>query len=170
MYNILLYCFIIFSMHYVNANRILSREEVLKIKNEYYISYYCKNDKCVETNYDYRDYFIEIPDDNGNLIKYITRACTYNDIKLEKCISTEKCITDSQCLSNRCIDNYCAFNDKTPVVHCDSIYVPPSLLKSRSSYMYCGKAYLDTCENNDECSSKKCIEGYCNKQKDGPHE
>jgi len=36
----------------MNEN-ILSKEEVLKITNKYYISYYCKDDICVLSDYDY---------------------------------------------------------------------------------------------------------------------
>jgi len=36
--------------------------------------------------------------------------------------------------------------------------------------MYCGKAYGDICNNNDECSSKQCNNGYCSMQTYGPNE
>jgi len=36
--------------------------------------------------------------------------------------------------------------------------------------MYCGKAYGDTCNNNDECSSKKCRINHCLMQNKGPSE
>ena len=58
---------------------------------------YNKNDTCVSV--DGYERTIEIPDENGNLIKYISNTCTYDDIKSNKCIFMEKCKTDSQCLS-----------------------------------------------------------------------
>jgi len=36
--------------------------------------------------------------------------------------------------------------------------------------MYCGKAYLDSCNDNNECSSKSCYNNYCLKQLLGPHD
>ncbi|OUM56997.1 hypothetical protein PIROE2DRAFT_18158, partial [Piromyces sp. E2] len=147
-----------------------SKDEVLKIKNVYYISYFCKNDTCVYTYYDYRDSIIEIPDENGNMIKYITDTRTYDYINSLDSACIEKCNKDSQCLSNKCYHNCCMFNDETPVVHCDDIYIPPYFFRERSSYMHCGKAYLDTCKTNEECSSKDCYDGICRMQKKGPHE
>ena len=57
------------------------------------------------------------------------------------------------------------FNDKAPIVHCDYIY-----LGNHKSYTYCGKAYLDTCNNNDECSSLICDSSYglCDIYSKGP--
>jgi len=34
-----------------------------------------------------------------------------------------KCTTDSECLSNKCSNNYCVFNEETPIIHCDNIYI-----------------------------------------------
>jgi len=169
--NIILYLYIIIYIQFVNAYEkgvVLSKDEVLKITNEYYISFFCKNDICVSV--DGYERTIEIPDENGNLIKYISNTCTYDDIKSNKCIFMEKCKTDSQCLSNKCFDKYCVFNDETPVVHCDNIYTRATLFKEKSSYMYCGKAWRDSCKTNDECSSKVCYDGTCTEQKNGPDE
>jgi len=87
------------------------------------------------------------------------------------CTCIEKCTKDIEWFSNKCYNNYCIFNNETNIIHCDDIYTFPRLFRSNSSYMYCGKAYLDTCNNNDECSSKMCGgEGYCLIQKNGPNE
>jgi len=155
--NIILYLYIIIYIQFVNAYKkgvVLRKDEVLKITNEYYISFFCKNDTCVSVD-GYSDRTIEIPDENGNLIKYISLTFPYDEIKLEKPNCLEKCTTDSQCLSNKCFYNCCVFNDETPIVHCDDIYSRPTLFKERSSYMHCGKAWKDSCKTNDECSSKK---------------
>jgi len=146
---------------------ILTKEEVIKITNEYYISYYCKNDICVLTDYNYANDYIEFPDNNGNLIKYISNTCSYNNIETDNCYSIN-CNNDKDCLSNKCYKSHCMFNNETEIIHCDDIYIKPTILKSKSSYMHCGKAYGDTCKYDDECSSKQCENNYCLMQKNGP--
>jgi len=47
-------------------------------------------------------------------------------------------------------------NDENPIVNCDSIYRGGQKL-----YMYCGKAFEDVCQNDDECSSKECYQEEC---------
>ncbi|KAL6605134.1 hypothetical protein U3516DRAFT_801116 [Neocallimastix sp. 'constans'] len=47
--------FIIFYFQLVDTQRTMSKEDVLKIKNEYYVSFYCKNDICFETDFMYED-------------------------------------------------------------------------------------------------------------------
>jgi len=42
----------IYSLNVCNA-RILSKQEVLNIRSNYYISYYCKGDICASTTYSY---------------------------------------------------------------------------------------------------------------------
>jgi len=94
-------------------------EEVLKITNNYYTSYYCKNDICVSIDYKYNDIFVEIPDSKGDVIKYIVNTCR-ND-NTNECI--KKCNINSECLSNRCLNNYYIFNEETPIINCDNIYM-----------------------------------------------
>ena len=106
------------------------------------------------------DKTIEIPNNKREIIKYITDTCRINNINDCK----TNCTTNLECLSNKCFNNKCIFNNENPIVHCDDIYDSNKI----SSYMYCGKAYLDTCNNNDECSSKSCDENYCLKQLLGP--
>jgi len=36
--------------------------------------------------------------------------------------------------------------------------------------MHCGKAWIDTCKINDECSSNNCYNGICFMQYNGPNE
>ncbi|OUM61582.1 hypothetical protein PIROE2DRAFT_12362 [Piromyces sp. E2] len=168
--NIILSLYLIFYIHVVNGKLILSKDEVLDISDEYFISFYCKNNTCVSASYEYDEKTVVIPDENGNMIQYITQTCTLDNIEYNICSSEERCTTDSQCLSNKCFRNYCVFNDATPIVHCDDIYSSPFYFKERSSYMYCGKAYGDTCETDDECSSKNCYKGTCLKQELGPRE
>jgi len=106
---------------------------------------------CVSIDYNYIDKTIEISNDKGETIKYIIDACRIDNIDYCK----TNCTTNIECLSNKCYNNKCIFNDETPIVYCDDIYVG-----NKSSYMYRGKAYLDTCNNDDECSSKSCYKNY----------
>jgi len=62
------------------------------------------------------------------------------------------------------------FNNETEIIHCDDIYIKPTILKNKSSYMYCGKACGDIWKNNDECSSKQCKNNYCLMQTNGPND
>ena len=65
---------------------------------------------------------------------------------VDACISFE-CNNYSQCLYDKCVNGYCIFNENAPVVHCNNIY-----LGLRKSYMYCGKAFNDKCNFENECS------------------
>jgi len=165
--------------HYVyvyNKNNIKSKNEILKNKNVYYVSYYCRNDTCIYVDNTYDKNFIEFPDEYGNINLYITKTLSYNTIKynnistVASCNSNKcvlySCTANSECLSNKCFNNFCVFNDETPIVHCDDIY--KFSIFGKSSYMHCGKAYQDTCKNNNECSSKKCLDGFCDMQIEGP--
>jgi len=168
-----------------NKDKVINKEGVLKITDKYYTGYYCKNDTCVCTNdCEYKKHYIEFPDNNGNIVPYIVKTYSYDIIKAKKysdkaCKLFENnieyciyytCNSNLECLSNKCIDNHCVFNEETPIVHCDDIYTPPFLFKSKGSYMYCGKAYKDTCKDNNECSSKICKNNTCDMQIVGPIE
>jgi len=76
------------------SNNYKTKDEVLKITNRYYISYYCKNDICVSTDYNYLDKTIEIPNDKGEIIKYITDTCRIDNIN--HCETN--CTTNIECL------------------------------------------------------------------------
>ncbi|ORX83211.1 hypothetical protein BCR32DRAFT_308520 [Anaeromyces robustus] len=111
--NIPIFLFIIF---YIQFTYSISKKEVLEIKDVFYISYYCKNDICVESPYDYVNPYIEFPEKNGNKTKYITYTCTYEEINLNNCLSeycyNETCLpvtcnADIECLSNKCVNNHC---------------------------------------------------------------
>jgi len=152
--------------------RTVSKKELLKSKYEGGTdsSYYCKNDTCVYTDFNYKDHLIVFPKENGGSIKYITDTCTYDKIKSNEC-KGEKCMEDSQCLSNKCIDNYCAFNDdETPVVRCDKIYQKTTwYCTGGKSYVHCGKPYGNTCKTGEECSSNSCYDQVCSTGSyDGP--
>jgi len=101
------------------------------------------------------------------MIEFNANICAKETIG--NCITN--CTKNIECFSNKYYNNYCIFNNETNIVHCDDIYKTPKLFRTKNSYMYCDKAYLDTCVNNDECSSKICgKKGYCLIQDNGPNE
>jgi len=158
-----------------DKNRTLSKSKVSKLKNKFYLSYYCKNNICVKVDHNNLPEFIEIPDERGNIRRYINRSFSYKDVVLRnnansfcafyntknnRCqISISyKCTTDSQCLTNKCFNNYCVFNKETPTEFCTDIY-SFSMIFGKRSYMHCGKAIYDICNNDEMCGSKNCMEG-----------
>jgi len=91
-------------------------------------SFYCKDDNCASVSFA-NETTIEIPNKEGEIIKYITDTCSLAKIDSGDCES-EKCTIDSQCLSNKCIKNHCAFNEDNPIVIARMLMnIIPSLLK-----------------------------------------
>jgi len=140
-----------------NNNKILSKDEVLKITNEKYIDYYCISNIC---SFSSNDSFVEFPDENGNLKEYIHSSCNYQN---KSNCNGEKCTKDIQCLSNKCIDNYCRFNEDIPIIHCEEIPSYNFFHNDYYSYIHCGKLFRENCNTNDECSSMLCGKGTCSK-------
>jgi len=151
----------------------LKKTKVLSIKNKFNRSYYCKNSICVEVNRNALPLFVEIPDEKSVIKRYISESYTYDDelklrdpVGIYSCGSykhnnneyyvgiSSKCTSDSQCLTNKCINNYCTFNEENPSEFCMDIY--SYFLIFRYSYMHCGKAISDACKKNKECASKIC--------------
>ena len=160
----IIFIYIIFYLRLIKSDKFISKEDVLKIKDEYYIRFYCKDDICSRVDRSINKYFMEFPSINNNTTTYIVYTCTYDNIEFNRCyndtyIGNEKyslkCNNDLECLSNECYKNHCMFNDKTPIVHCDDIYSNKWYLRP-SSYMHCGKPPGDICIENDECSSMSC--------------
>jgi len=100
---------------------------------------------------------------------YIISTCTSTDIGLGLC-KCEKCTADSQFLSNKCIDNHCAFNNATPIEHCEDHYYYETLTGTSSRSVVCGKPDGDTCDSNNKCSSLNCYESKCGENKDRPND
>ncbi|ORX57953.1 hypothetical protein BCR36DRAFT_139774 [Piromyces finnis] len=98
-----------------------------------------------------------------NIYEYIKLYNSTNEQHYGDTIISYRCNKDDECLYNKCVDNYCIFNDKASVEHCDNIY-----LCHRKSYNYCGKAYRNTCKTIDERSSKLCIDELCIAQENSP--
>ena len=162
------FLFIIHYFQFVDVQRTMSIDDVLKIKNEDLVSFYCKNVICVETDVTYEDETISIPDKYGNITTYIANICTDKMIERNVCFGVE-CNADSDCLSNKCANKHCVYNQEEPVMHCDSVYSFGSIFVDDKLYMHCGKAWGYDCQSDDECSSQKCNNG-CTQQIIGPPE
>ncbi|ORX64262.1 hypothetical protein BCR32DRAFT_287210 [Anaeromyces robustus] len=121
-----------------DKSKILNKNEVLKIKNKFNLGYYCKNDICVEVNRDILLPFVEIPDKEGNIKRYISKSYTYYDLKLKNyryniyggpnIRISYKCSSDSQCLTNKSIGDICKKNKECASKKCFN----------NSEYSYCG--------------------------------
>lgn len=156
-----------------DKNRTLNKTEVLKLRNQHYLSYYCKNDICVEINYEVFPLYVEIPDEKGNIKGYISKSFSYKDFKHDNYIQIRynnffylECTSDSQCLTNKCINRFCVFNKENPTEYCTDIYI--NLAMYSYSYMYCGKAIGDICRRNKDCGSKHCSKKKCEYPPPGP--
>ncbi|ORX77321.1 hypothetical protein BCR32DRAFT_248020 [Anaeromyces robustus] len=151
---------------------------ILKTKLEnksvdYEKHYYCKNDNCIEIELNDNAYFIEFPE-NNKIKRYILHSCIYDD-KLNKVINCDRykkigryddsdyadlsCTNNSECFYNKCIDNYCVFNEDPSSTHCD--YVHKGFAIFQYTFLHCGKTYHDICKYNNECSSYKCYDNKC---------
>ncbi|KAG4102330.1 hypothetical protein H8356DRAFT_1421098 [Neocallimastix lanati (nom. inval.)] len=119
-----------------DKNKVLSIEEVLKIKDKYYLI----------------NSYIEIPDKNGNITRYNCNTCSYEEI-----INNKICKYDYEGLLNKCFNENYVFNDKNPIVSCDSYY-------KRASFIF----IRDSCATNNECSSKECDGNICRIRTGGP--
>jgi len=155
-----------------DKNQILNKSKVLKIRNDFFHSYYCKSNICIQVDSKSLPLlFIEIPDEDGNIKRYISKSYRYNDIKSFRYSTIESgngnnfisyyCISDSQCLTNKCINGACIFNEENPSEFCTNIYRYSIFFEGRS-YMHCGKEINDICKRNRECASRSCGKnGYC---------
>ena len=67
---IYIYIIYIFCNYILNTlqNKIYNKKDALNITNIFYISFYCKDDICVSTDYNYSDKPIEIPNNKGKII------------------------------------------------------------------------------------------------------
>ncbi|ORX78125.1 hypothetical protein BCR32DRAFT_282587 [Anaeromyces robustus] len=115
--------------------------------------------------------FMEFPENNKTK-RYIHNHCIYDD-KNNKIINCENyiggynndyiidlsCTNDSECFYNKCIDNYCVFNEEPSSTHCD--YVHKGFAMFQYTFLHCGKTYEDRCKHNYECSSYSCYKGIC---------
>ncbi|ORX84832.1 hypothetical protein BCR32DRAFT_242284 [Anaeromyces robustus] len=148
-------------------------------------NYYCRNGDCIMLENGNSKPYIEFPDEKGNIKKYIFRSCEY-DSKLknnEYCAKRRTfnypenitdvyvtCNSDSECFFNKCIDNYCVFNEDSGIEHCDIIYKYFAVFEF--SHIHCGKTYMQSCSNDKECSTERCYEdeGLCSSSVEVPNE
>ena len=59
--------------------KVLKKTDILKSKESLYVSYFCKNDICTQVNTDFLKKFVEIPDEKGNIKRYISESYSYNE-------------------------------------------------------------------------------------------
>ncbi|ORX49593.1 hypothetical protein BCR36DRAFT_450133 [Piromyces finnis] len=159
-------------------NTILSKNEVLNITDNPGIKFYCRSDVCIYIGSNYRPNFIDFPSENGTLKTYILETCLYENAILGYCDTklnypnitySTSCNNHSECFSNKCINNFCVYNDDNPIIACDSIYIYNPPFSSSSTYMNCGKDYKESCINDDECSSLCCNKfNRCSEYMKGP--
>ncbi|ORX50355.1 hypothetical protein BCR36DRAFT_412379 [Piromyces finnis] len=127
---------------------------------------YCKDDVCVCINDGDIKPFIELPDKNGYIHKYILIPYTSghrniisefiesnNNINIH--VSTN-CTTDSQCFLNKCIENTCEHNIKANVERCDIVYTKPSIFSHGKEYLNCGRMLGEICLKDSDCSFNSC--------------
>jgi len=63
-------------------NQSLSKSKVLKIKKDFFHSYYCRSNICVQVDTNSLPLiFIEIPDKDGNIKRYISKSYRYDEIE-----------------------------------------------------------------------------------------
>jgi len=67
-----------------DKNKTINKKEVLKIINHFNLSYYCKNNICVRVNRNNLQPFVEIPDEKGNIKRYISKSYTYISLYISK--------------------------------------------------------------------------------------
>ncbi|KAL6588336.1 hypothetical protein LY90DRAFT_517736 [Neocallimastix californiae] len=153
---------------YIYENETLTKNEVSHLKDKDHQSYICRNDVCVRIDSFYYEPYIEFPDENGNIRKYILPTTMREDIAMDESdysLKTNegdrlyfKCNTDSDCLSNKCLNYVCIFNEQTSLTGCNSYTPPRSIFGSGRIYMHCGKLEGARCTTDDECSWDSCRE------------
>eukprot|EP00833_Pecoramyces_ruminatium_P017744 jgi/Orpsp1_1/1191776/evm.model.d7180000088440.1 len=104
---------------------------------------------------------VELPDENENKKLYIIKTPQYHKYTcIDNICVSYNCTSDSQCLYNKCVSNTCVISSNTAIDHCDTNY-KKNLIGDIISYTYCGKAYQEPCEDDNDCSSKKCSLNKC---------
>jgi len=95
----------------------------------YIIQFIVKNNVCTCIRENKIKPFIELPDPNGNIYRYI--LVPYADIsknfnyeyKNKTIYISLECKNNFQCFSNKCVNNTCTYNTDSDVSRCDNIYI-----------------------------------------------
>ncbi|KAL6590834.1 kinase-like domain-containing protein [Neocallimastix sp. 'constans'] len=112
------------------------------------LSFITKDNICIKTSNNTKEYIsYTFTYNDAHLINYVKRKCS-NINPCCNCNITKIC--NSECLYNKCYKNHC--------VYCDIIYQEKYI-----SYKYCGKTYMQACNNSDECSSEQSINIFNNR-------
>ena len=123
-------------------------------------SYLCKDNVCVCIEEIYNKPFIEFPDKDNYIHKYILIpfAPFYKNVisqyiksnKNETIHVSTDCKTDTQCFSNKCINNTCTFNIEANIERCDVLYTHPTVSSRSEEYVNCGRMLGESCNRNDD--------------------
>ncbi|KAG4087571.1 hypothetical protein H8356DRAFT_1370592 [Neocallimastix lanati (nom. inval.)] len=70
--------------------------------------------------------YINLPDENGNISTYISYICNQSCISGYNYSETHyisyKCTNNSDCLYNKCVNNFCTFDNESSIEYCNNIY------------------------------------------------
>jgi len=154
-------------IYHFNTTTSLNKNNLLNSKSNRGIecSFYCKNDICLAVKQNNIKPFIEFPDENGYIHKYILNPYTndykknlyeYNDSNNKTILVSTECKNDTQCLSNKCLYETCTYNENSNIERCDVMYTKATIFSSSEEYIYCGKMIGESCKRNSECSYKSC--------------
>ncbi|ORX65994.1 hypothetical protein BCR32DRAFT_272679 [Anaeromyces robustus] len=127
------------------------------------IAIFCKDNVCVPVSIGYVKPFIELPDRNGHIHRYILTpyASDYNHFyynKNETFNVSVDCKTDDQCFSDNCVNNMCTYNANSDVERCDIVYTRPTIFSSTKEYVNCGRMIGEFCTKDSDCSTNNCSE------------
>jgi len=132
---------------------------------------FCKGDVCVCMYESVIKPFIELPDQNNHIRKYILvpYANYYKDFMYEynnneTVYISLKCSNDYQCFSNKCVDNICTYNENSDATRCDRIYTRYNMFsrkKDIGGHIHCGRMLHEYCTEDEECSFNSCKNNRC---------
>jgi len=154
-----------------NTTTSFIKNENSKIKVSPDSAVFCKDNVCtIQSDLHQIKPFIELPDKNGYIHKYILipYANGYN-VHISSFIRSNSnetihistdCKTDTQCYSNKCFNNTCTYNVEANVERCNLLYTHPTLFSTVKEYMKCGRMIGESCTKNSDCSSNIC-DGNC---------
>jgi len=110
---------------------------------------FCKDNVCVNVSIASIKPFIELPDKNGYIHRYILipYALGYDSFinqyiesnRNETISVSTDCKLDSQCFSNKCLNNTCTYNVEANVERCDLLYTHHTIHSPSEVYTNCGR-------------------------------
>ncbi|ORX80872.1 hypothetical protein BCR32DRAFT_280171 [Anaeromyces robustus] len=132
---------------------------------------FCKDNVCVCMKESMIKPFIELPDQNGHIHKYILvpyssyfESFIYEYNNNETIYVSLECKNDAQCFSNKCFNNTCTYNKNSDVIRCDRIYTKSNFFsrnKDTDGHIHCGRMLNEYCTDDIECSFNNCSNNRC---------